>query len=111
MPELTPQTLEPVEVRHHRSRRVLAIDWSDGHKSEFGLDYLRSWCPCAGCQGHAPVPRYLGLVGQSLAGIETVGNYALMFRWNDGHDTGIWAYPRLRELCPCDECGGERREF
>ncbi len=109
MPESNPQTLEPLEVRHHRARRVLAVDWSDGHKSEFALDYLRSWCPCAGCQGHAPVPRYLDLVGQSLAGIETVGNYALMFRWSDGHDTGIWAFPRLRELCPCEECGGERR--
>ncbi len=100
---------EPIEVRHHRSRRILAVDWSDGHRSEFPLDYLRSWCPCAGCQGHAPVPRYLDLHDQVLAGIEEVGNYALMLRWNDGHDTGIWAFPRLRELCPCASCGGERR--
>ncbi len=103
--------LEPVEVRHHRSRGVLAIDWSDGHISEFRLDYLRSWCPCAGCQGHAPVPRYLDLKGQSLAGIEAVGNYALMCRWSDGHDTGIWAFPLLRQLCPCKYCGGERFEL
>ena len=54
------------------------------------------------------VPRYLDLQNQSLAGIESVGNYALMFRWADGHDTGIWAFPRLRELCPCESCGGER---
>jgi DUF971 family protein len=110
MSELTPPVLEPVEVRHHKSRRVLAIEWSDGHRSEFALDYLRSWCPCAGCQGHAPIPRYLDLKGQSLAGIEPVGNYALMLRWADGHDTGLWAWPRLRELCPCPACGGEKRE-
>ena len=102
---------EPVEVRNHRSRRVLAIDWSDGHLSEFALDYLRSWCPCAGCQGHTPVPRYLDLKNQSLAAIETVGNYALMFRWGDGHDTGLWAFSRLRQLCPCAACGGERRDL
>src|SRR5204863_2452258 len=40
MSETGASTLEPVEVRHHRSRKVLAIDWSDGHKSEFALDYL-----------------------------------------------------------------------
>ena len=99
---------EPVEVRHQRSRRVLAIDWADGHKSEFPVDYLRSWCPCAGCQGHKPVALYLNLTNQTLAGIEQVGNYALNFRWGDGHDTGIWAFPRLRDLCPCEGCGGPR---
>lgn len=101
--------LEPVEIRHHRARRVLAIDWSDGHRSEFRADYLRSWCPCAACQGHAPVPRYLDLKDQSIEGIDPVGNYAVVLRWADGHDTGIWAFARLRELCSCEACGGERR--
>lgn len=50
-------------------------------------------------------------MGQSLAGIEAVGNYALLLRWSDGHDTGIWGWSRLRELCPCEACGGEKREF
>lgn len=100
------ESQEPVEVRHKKLARALEIDWADGHKSAFHLDYLRSWCPCAGCQGHAPVPRYLNLKDQSLLGIEGVGNYALMLRWHDGHDTGIWAFPRLRELCPCQACGG-----
>jgi DUF971 family protein len=108
---LDSQPLEPIEVRHSRARRTLSVDWSDGHRSEFALDYLRSWCPCAGCQGHQPVPRYLDLKDQTLDGIQTVGNYALMLRWGGGHDTGIWAFPRLRELCPCEACGGERREF
>ena len=101
--------IEPIEVRHRRMSRRLAVDWSDGHLSEYPLDYLRSWCPCAACQGHAPVPKYLDLQNQALAGIEEVGNYALMLRWNDGHDTGIWAFPLLRSLCPCAACGGERR--
>ncbi len=100
---------EPVEVRHKKASRTLEVDWSDGHKSMFPLDYLRSWCPCAACQGHAPIPRYLDLKDQTLSAIEGVGNYALLLRWHDGHDTGIWAFPRLRDLCPCSECGGERR--
>jgi DUF971 family protein len=36
--------------------------------------------------------------------VEPVGNYALRFRWSDGHDTGIYTFDFLRRLCPCAEC-------
>jgi DUF971 family protein len=32
-----------------------------------------------------------------------VGNYAIGIRWSDGHETGIYSFERLRQLCPC--CG------
>jgi DUF971 family protein len=28
-----------------------------------------------------------------------VGRYALNFRWSDGHETGIYSFRYLRELC------------
>ncbi len=100
---------EPVEVRHEKGARRLVVTWDDGHLSTFGLDYLRSWCPCAGCQGHAPTARYLDLAGQELMHLEGVGNYALAPTWQDGHNTGIYSFRLLRRLCPCAECGGEKR--
>ena len=36
--------------------------------------------------------------------IEPVGNYAVCFRWSDGHMTGIYTFDYLRSLCPCQEC-------
>ena len=75
----------------------------------FPLDYLRSWCPCASCQGHAPTARYLDLAGQELAHLEGVGNYAIAPTWADGHSTGIYSFKLLRALCPCAACGGEKR--
>ncbi len=39
-----------------------------------------------------------------IAGAEFVGNYAIRFTWQDGHDTGIYAFSALRESCPCAEC-------
>ena len=39
-----------------------------------------------------------------LQDIESVGRYALQFKWSDGHDTGIYSYKLLRELCQCDLC-------
>jgi DUF971 family protein len=100
---------EPVEVRHEKSARRVVVEWSDGHVSTFALDYLRSWCPCASCQGHALKARYLELHDQELAHLEAVGNYALAFTWADGHNTGIYSFRLLRGLCPCDDCGGEKR--
>ena len=35
---------------------------------------------------------------------EVVGRYALNFRWNDGHSTGIYAFNLLRDRCPCGRC-------
>jgi len=32
--------------------------------------------------------------------IHGVGNYAIAIKWSDGHDTGIYAFERLRRLCP-----------
>jgi DUF971 family protein len=99
---------EPLEVRHEQGARRVVLAWDDGHASPYPLDYLRSWCPCAGCQGHTLAPRYLDLVGQELVRIAPVGNYGVSFAWQDGHDTGIYTFRYLRALCPCPDCGGEK---
>jgi DUF971 family protein len=99
---------EPIEVRHEKGARRLVVTWDDGHVSTFPLDYLRSWCPCAGCQGHALKARYLDLRDQEIVHLEAVGNYALSFTWADGHSTGIYSFRLLRGLCPCDACGGPK---
>ena len=36
--------------------------------------------------------------------VDLVGNYALNLFWTDGHDTGIYSFRKLRELCPCKGC-------
>ena len=100
---------EPLELRHETAARRLVVSWDDGHTSIDPLDYLRSWCPCAGCQGHAPTARYLDLAGQEMVHVEGVGNYAIAPTWQDGHNTGIYSFRLLRGLCPCADCGGEKR--
>lgn len=99
---------EPVEVRHEKAARRLVITWDDDHVSEFPLDYLRSWCPCATCQGHAPEAKYLNLHGQELVHLEGVGNYAIALTWVDGHNTGLFSFALLRSLCPCETHGGPK---
>ena len=106
---MTTASPEPLEIRHERAARRVVVAWEDGHQSVFPLDYLRSWCPCASCQGHDPVAKYLDLTGQELVHLDGVGNYAVAFTWQDGHSTGIYSFRLLRKLCPCAACGGEKR--
>ena len=83
------------------------IDWKDGHRSEYTLQYLRDHCPCATCTNKPPAPpsplqMYKKVL--RMEGVEPVGRYALRFLWNDGHATGIYSFEHLREICPCEQC-------
>lgn len=78
------------------------IEWKDGAVSDYTARDLRLACPCATCieEGTgrplldpATVPSDILILGAEL-----VGRYGLSFMWSDGHRTGIFAWPRLREL-------------
>lgn len=106
-------TIHLTEARRLPEERRLRLTWSDGHTAEYGYDYLRGWCPCAMCQGHSgfkirfqPPPRPVG-----LESIQPVGNYALSLAFSDGHGTGIYRFDFLREICPCERCGGVPEEL
>lgn len=94
----------PVEVRRDAGDGVMRVSWSDGHVGGYPWTYLRGWCPCATCQGHSGDKRYIHTDNPQLAGISVVGKYALSLVWADGHDSGIYSYRYLRELCPCPDC-------
>ena len=98
------------EIRRLPAARRARLTWSDGHSAEFDYDYLRGYCPCAGCQGHAvgPVVFQPPPAPVEPASIAPVGNYAISFAWTDGHATGIYRFDYLREICPCDACRKER---
>ena len=99
-----PSRPRPTEVHHVRDEHLVRITWADGHTGDYAYDYLRGWCPCALCQGHGNERRFVRSVDPRLRSIEQVGNYALNFTWADGHETGIYSYAYLRELCSCAEC-------
>ena len=92
--------------------QILTITWSDGHESSYSLDGLRRACPCASCVGHdgmgqLPDPMVFkvpALMRWEHLKLEPVGNYAVRLVWDDGHNSGIYTWERLRAMCPCDEC-------
>lgn len=105
-------TIYLTEARRLPAERRLRLTWSDGHAAEYDYDYLRGWCPCALCQGHSAFKiRYQPPARPVTAeSIQPVGNYAISIVWSDGHGTGIYRFDFLREICPCERCGGGARD-
>jgi DUF971 family protein len=97
------------EARRLPEERRLRLTWSDGHTADYDYDYLRGWCPCAGCQGHSGLAiTFHPAAGRVTAGsIQAVGNYAISIGWSDGHATGIYRFDFMREICPCASCAGD----
>jgi DUF971 family protein len=99
----------PTEIRRLPDDRRIRFTWTDGHVAEYGYDYLRGYCPCAGCQGHgtgAVEYRRPESPVEALT-IQPVGNYAVSIHWSDGHASGIYRFEFLREICPCEQCGAQ----
>lgn len=101
-------TPDPIEIELHKADAHLRVAWEDDHESLYPLTYLRGFCPCAKCQGHASGWTFIPVESPEVTGIEEVGNYAFKIVWRDGdagpHTTGIYSFDILRQLCPCDEC-------
>ena len=110
MRELRYEERRPDVIGGSIERRVVEISWLDGHRSEYGFEYLRWQCPCALCQGEGGAPGALTFAAElapeqtALQDMQPVGNYAMSLIWADGHSTGIYTWESLRRLCPCQEC-------
>ena len=94
--------VEPREIMQEGDAR-LRITWGDGRVCHFDAPALRRACPCAGCVNEWTGERTLRPDSVpdtvTVGDIEIVGRYALNFRWSDGHETGIYSFRYLRELC------------
>jgi len=90
------------EARRLPEERRLRLTWSDGKVVLYDYDYLRGYCPCAVCQGHAASEIHYRPteVPVMITSIEPVGHYGLSLVFSDGHGTGIYRFDFLREIDP-----------
>ncbi|MBI4436541.1 MAG: DUF971 domain-containing protein [Candidatus Omnitrophica bacterium] len=101
------ETPIPSEITRANVHDVL-VKWKDGHESLFPARELRLACPCAGCIDEMSGERRFDAdtIPQEVhpLTISLVGRYAITIQWSDGHRTGIYAFTKLRKLCPCPKC-------
>lgn len=119
--KLASDATTPAKVRVKKSEGTgVEIDWKDGHQSEWNFAWLRWGCPCATCnEEREQTGRKIGVPKPKPGGplvmyeapprpveVTPVGKYAVKFKWNDGHESGIYSWEYLRRVCQCAECKG-----
>ncbi len=98
----------PMLVRISKPKPFLLYsEWDDGFSAAISLETLRKECPCADCDQdylNKKTNKFSGLFATYKEGMYTLkalhktGNYALNAEWEDGHDTGIYTFEKLREI-------------
>ncbi|MGA1741810.1 MAG: gamma-butyrobetaine hydroxylase-like domain-containing protein [Pseudohongiellaceae bacterium] len=93
-------TMLPVEIKLHRKSGILELSYEDGTYN-LNAEFLRVHSPSAEVKGHGPGQEVLqfGKKNVLILKIDQVGNYALRLHFDDDHNTGIYSWDYLRELC------------
>lgn len=91
---------KPTDLILHRASHLLEVAFDDGSRYRLPCEYLRVESPSAEVQGHSPDQRVwvAGKRDVNISAVEPVGNYAVVLRFNDGHETGIYTWSFLKEL-------------
>jgi len=91
-----------VKEIYQSDEKHLGITWTDGAESKLDVVELRRKCPCASCVDERTGERILK--PDSVAStvrplqIDSVGRYACVIAFNDGHNNGIFSFKYLRQL-------------
>lgn len=89
----------PEKIHYRKTSRVLQVVFGDV-SYELPAELLRVFSPSAEVRGHGAGERKLqsGKKYVKITGIDPVGNYAIRLVFDDGHDSGIYAFDYLAEL-------------
>jgi DUF971 family protein len=91
----------PQGIQLHTRSRELELDYGEGETYRLSCEYLRVYSPSAEVRGHGPGQEELQAGKQRVAitAVKPVGNYAVQLVFDDGHDTGLYAWDYLYHLC------------
>lgn len=92
--------MNPTGITYHKTSKTLELSYPGRDAKTLPAELLRAYSPSAEVRGHSDAERVLQ-TGKKYVGIdriEAVGNYAIRIVFDDGHDTGIFSWPFLRDL-------------
>ena len=93
--------MTPTTVKFHKGEGSLELSYSEGSCFTLSGEFLRVHSPSAEVRGHGPGEEVLqhGKKDVKIAALEAAGHYALLIHFDDEHNTGIYSWGYLRELC------------
>lgn len=95
----------PINIHLHRHSQELELEYAGGESYRLKSEFLRVFSPSAEVRGHGRGQEVLqtGKKYVNIDKLRPVGNYALQLVFTDGHDTGIYSWDYLYELCTRQE--------
>jgi len=92
----------PTDIRAIRDQGILQITWGE-EKNDLSFVNLRGQCECAHCVNEWTGERILDPASVpadiTIEKMEQVGSYAIRITWSDGHNSGLYTWQRLKEIC------------
>ena len=91
----------PTNVIVHETSKVLELAYENGKNYRLPFEFLRVYSPSAEVRGHGPGQEVLqtGKREVAIVNLEPVGHYALKPTFSDGHDSGLYSWEYLHNLC------------
>ena len=93
-------SLKPSKVHLHKESKILELV-VDGDTYQLPAEFLRVHSKSAEVTGHGPGQEVLvdGKIHVGIDSLKAIGNYGLQIAFDDEHDTGIYSWGYLVELC------------
>lgn len=90
----------PSLIRLNTAKDKLDVAFDTGERFEFSAEYLRVHSQSAEVKGHGGAPRdaVAGKRKVKIVDLQSIGNYAVRIVFDDGHDTGLYAWGYFYEL-------------
>lgn len=84
----------------HKASHLLEVAFDDGRRFRLPCEYLRVESPSAEVQGHGPGQKVLvaGKRNVNIRAVEPIGHYAVLLRFDDGHESGLYSWRLLATL-------------
>jgi ATP-binding protein involved in chromosome partitioning len=94
------KAIKPPKLALNTAADVLTVAFEDGTTHQLSAEMLRVMSPSAEVQGHSAAQRVtLGKKRNvKIKELLPVGNYAVKIAFDDGHNTGLYAWPYLDQL-------------
>lgn len=95
----------PENLVIHQKSKVLELTYPGNQTFSLPFEMLRVYSPSAEVRGHGPGQEVLqtGKRQVSILSLEPVGYYAVKPTFTDGHDSGLFTWEYLFELCSHQE--------
>lgn len=89
----------PTAINLHKASKTLTLTYGPNEVYTLPAEFLRVHSPSAEVQGHGNPILQFGKIDVGLNKIEPAGQYALKLSFDDGHDSGLFTWEYLEQLC------------